>query len=238
MLKSNSIGNRVRLVALPLFCLALLCVTFVPSARADEWNKKTIFTFTGDVQVPGKVLPAGTYVFKLLDSQSNRHIVQVFDKDEKHLITTILAVPDYRLEARGHTVIRFDERMASQPQAVKEWFYPGDLFGQEFVYPKGEALQVAQVNTTTTTEVAQLEPAPAPAPEVAPEPAGKEETPEPAPFVEQEQTPQAEKPAETTPAEPIKQPENMPKTGSELPLIALSGLFALGSAGLLSLRRR
>src|SRR5437870_3039756 len=129
MLKPNTLCNGLRLMALPLLCVALLCVTFVPSARADEWNKKTIMTFSDSVQIPGKVLPAGTYVFKLMNSDSNRHIVQVFDKDERHLITTVLAIPDYRLEPKGHTVIRFDERASTQPQAVKEWFYPGDLFG-------------------------------------------------------------------------------------------------------------
>jgi hypothetical protein len=96
-------------------------------------------TFTQPVQVPGVVLPAGTYVFKLLDSVSARNIVQVFDKDEKYLFATIIAVPDYRLEPTGDTKVYFEDRAAGAPEALKAWFYPGDSYGQEFVYPQTSA---------------------------------------------------------------------------------------------------
>src|ERR1700730_3742746 len=70
---------------------------WAPPASADQSDKKTVFTFSAPVEIPGKVLPAGTYVFKLLDSTSNRDIVQVWDKDEQHLIATMLALPDYSM---------------------------------------------------------------------------------------------------------------------------------------------
>jgi len=84
-----------------VFCLlavTLLGATVLPSARADEWNKKTVVTFSQAVEVPGKVLPAGTYTFHLLDSPSDRHIVQIFNADGSQIITTILAINNYRLE--------------------------------------------------------------------------------------------------------------------------------------------
>ena len=115
-----------------------------PQIQGDEFDKKTILTFSAPVEVPGRVLPAGTYVFKLLDSQSDRHIVQIYNKDENQLIATVLAVPDERLEPRGKTVISFDERPSGSPEALRAWFYPGNTIGQEFVYPHSRAKEIAK----------------------------------------------------------------------------------------------
>lgn len=121
-----------------------LGVVFTPTASADEWNKKTTLTFSGPVEIPGKVLPAGSYVFKLLDSNSNRNIVQVFNQDETQLIATIMGLPDYRLNPTGHTVINFEETPAGNPEAIRDWFYPGALSGVQFVYPHHEAMEIAR----------------------------------------------------------------------------------------------
>ena len=118
------------------FATLLASSSVLPSAKADEWNKKTVVTFNVPVEVPGKVLPEGTYVFKLADSQSDREIVQIFTQDERELITTTLAIPVYRRETTGDTVITFEERPSGSPEAVKRWFYPGDNYGFEFMYPK------------------------------------------------------------------------------------------------------
>src|SRR5216683_5505844 len=123
---------------------AALTMLLAPGARADEWNKKTILTFSGPVQIPGATLPAGSYVFKLADIPSNRHVVQVFDKDEKKIYTTMLAIPNERPEPTDKPVILFAERAAGSPQAVKVWFYPGDRVGNEFVYPKSQAMRIAK----------------------------------------------------------------------------------------------
>jgi len=125
-------------------CAAALAACLVPGARADEWNKKTILTFSGPVQIPGVTLAAGTYVFKLADLASNRHVVQVFDKDEKKIYGTILAIPDQKLEPSDKPVVMFAERPAGTPQAVKAWFYPGETIGNEFVYPKDQAVKIAR----------------------------------------------------------------------------------------------
>ena len=127
-------------------CAAMLTVLAAPGVRADEWNKKTILTFSGPVQIPGATLPAGSYVFKLADLAGNRHVVQVFDKDEKKIIATLLAIPNDRLDASDEPVVLFSERPAGSPQAVKVWFYPGNRIGNEFVYPKSMAMKIAKAN--------------------------------------------------------------------------------------------
>src|SRR4029077_1304896 len=115
------------------------------------WTRETVVTFSGPVEVPGvgaQTLPAGTYVFKILDSQSDRHIVQIFNKDKTHVFTTILAIPNYRLHATDKTVITFRERPAGEPEALRAWFYPGREWGEEFVYEKPRAIELAKETNT------------------------------------------------------------------------------------------
>src|SRR2546429_566595 len=100
-----------------LCCAAAITAMLAPAARGDEWNKKTILTFSGPVQIPGATLPTGSYVFKLADIPGNRHVVQVFDKDEKKLYTTLLAIPNQRLEPSDKPVILFSERASGSAQA-------------------------------------------------------------------------------------------------------------------------
>jgi len=103
------------------------------TAAADEWDKRTILTFSQAVEVPGKVLPAGTYVFQLADSPSSRHIVQVFDQRGR-ILATMLTLPTDRPTATDDTRITFEEQPAGTPSPVKKWFYPGELGGEEFIY--------------------------------------------------------------------------------------------------------
>ncbi len=117
-----------------MICLMLLGIFFVPKGRADESDKKTIVTVKGSIQVPGKVLPAGTYVLKLLDPNDTT-LVSVFNADETHLITTVQGIPDSRLEIADKLILQFEERSSGQPEALKAWFYPGYSSGVEFVYP-------------------------------------------------------------------------------------------------------
>ena len=135
-------------------CIAFLSAVLTPSAQADAWDRKTTITFSGPVEIPGVhlagwgVLPAGTYVFKILNSLSDRHIVQIFDKGETTVYATILAIPNYRLKATDQTVITFRERPAGQPEALRAWFYPGRNSGEEFVYPKAKAMELAKATNT------------------------------------------------------------------------------------------
>jgi hypothetical protein len=127
------------------FCLVLLCLLAEPSTmKADVEDRATKLTFSEPVEVPGRVLAAGTYWFTLADSDSERHIVEVWNADRTQLVTTILAVPDYRQHPTGKTVIHFEERPSGQPEAIHSWFYPGANYGEEFVYPKARATQLAK----------------------------------------------------------------------------------------------
>ncbi len=116
--------------------ILLAGAAILPQVKADEWNKETMVTFSAPVAVPGQVLAPGRYVLKLADSQSDRHIVQIFTEEPRELVATILAIPAYRLKPSDDTLITFEERPTGSPEAVKRWFYPGDLDGVAFVYPE------------------------------------------------------------------------------------------------------
>src|ERR1041384_481967 len=141
-------------------CFVAALGALAPNVKADEWNRETVITFSGPVEIPGVhlagwgVLPAGTYVFKILDSQSDRHIVQIFNKDETTIYATILAIPNYRLKATDKTVMTFRERPAGEPEALRAWFYPGRNWGEEFVYPKAKAVALAKITNTPVLFVA------------------------------------------------------------------------------------
>jgi hypothetical protein len=212
----------------------------LPLAKADEWNQKTVFTFSGPVEIPGKVLPAGTYVFKLEDSQSDRNIVQVFSKNEQHLYGTFLAIPDYRLKPTGKVIISFEERKAGSPEAVKAWFYPGDNFGHQFVYPKKRAVELASANNSAVPsmpdEMTANTTQPAPTMQ-APSVTAMKQTPLKAQKPTQEEAEITEvfmppPPAQNTPA-PAPAGNTLPHTASLLPLISLLGLLSLGTAAAL-----
>jgi len=222
--------------------MALMSAMFTPNASADAWNRKSVITFSGPVEIPPVhlkgwgVLPAGTYVFKIFDSQSDRHIVQIFSEDEKTVYATILAIPNYRLKATDKTVITFRERPAGQPEALRAWFYPGRNWGEEFVYPKAKAVEIAKfTNTPVLFTPAELplevaspvrsvdEPVVADlrrAPVMAIRPSGEE--------VQLAQVVTAPPPQELEPTEMAQ--SRLPATGSPLPLVALFGLLALGAA--------
>jgi hypothetical protein len=225
-----------------VFCLALLGATFSPSAKADAWDRETRVTFSGPVEIPAVhqpgwgVLPAGTYMFKVMESASNRHIVRITSEDGLTVYATILAIPNLRLKATDETVITFRERPAGQPAALRAWFYPGRQFGEEFVYPKAQAIELARSTSTPVLEMpatVKVEAAKPEEPQIAAElkrapvtavePSGKE--------VELAQAVTPPPAAETLVAQsaPAAEP-TLPKSASPLPLIALLGLLALGGA--------
>ncbi len=134
-------ARRSLLVSL---CLALFCTLCAPRLRADQWNQATKVTFNDSIEVPGKVLTAGTYWFTLLNDDPDRNIVQIWNAHRSELLATILTVPDYRLQPKGRTVIKFEERPSSRPEALEAWFYPGESYGHEFVYPEARAKELAK----------------------------------------------------------------------------------------------
>jgi hypothetical protein len=123
----------VKIVQLAV-CVLVLGAILSPAIKADGWDKKTVVTFAEAVEIPGQVLPAGTYVFKLANSISDRHIVQIWTGDESELLATLLTIRDQRAGAQNKPIFEFDERPGDSPMAIRAWFYPGDTSGQQFLY--------------------------------------------------------------------------------------------------------
>jgi hypothetical protein len=221
--------SKMQTTTMLLVCLSALAL--MPAANASEWNQRTVFTFSGPVEIPGQILPAGTYVFKLADSSSNRHIVQVFNKEENHVFATFLAIPDYRLHPSDKTIVKFAERPAGSPEAIKGWFYPGRNYGHEFVYPKTEAVALAEANDTPVPSIPVSVTLNRPALlEMdmsflkAERPTGEEVELRDAFAIDAAQ-------ASSEPTEqPAELPAQLPKTGTSLPLVGLLGLLSLGTA--------
>jgi len=213
-------------------------------AQADQWDKKTILTVNQPIQITDTYLEPGTYVLKLLDSSSDRHIVQIYNRDQNHLINTVMAIPNYRLEPTGNSRFMFWETPPGTARAMRAWFYPGDNFGQEFRYPK-QLRQLASVTTVETKTRVEEAPAPVAEPAPAPEPEPQAVVQEPARVEEhaQEEVIIAQNTPPPPPAEPAPAPaaapapEELPKTATPYPVIGLAGLFSLGLYGLLRLKR-
>jgi hypothetical protein len=125
---------RLKRTLVAIVAVFLAGVAVPKSAAADEWNERTFVTFSQVVEVSGTVLPAGTYVFQLADSQSARHVVQVFDQ-HGNILTTVLTIPTARRKSTNDTKMAFEENTAGSPHPLRAWFYPGRLDGEEFVRP-------------------------------------------------------------------------------------------------------
>lgn len=204
-------------------CLVALCAVAAPSAMmADESDKATKLTFSEPVEVPGKVLPAGTYWFTLADSESDRNLVQIWNADRTRLVATVLAVPDYRMRPAGRAVIHFEERPSDSPEAIHSWFYPGDNVGQEFVYPKTRATQLAKQTSRPVLSMPN---------EQASSTAQSKQVPVKAVTPSGEEIEISEVVA-THPVIPQEAAaSSLPQTASSLPLLGLLGMLSL-AAGL------
>jgi len=216
-------------------CLMLFCALSVPNTMADEWNQATKLTFSQPVEVPGTVLPAGTYWFTLMNDDADRNIVQIWGANRMHLIATILAVPDYRLQPKGRTVIKFAERPHDQPEALRAWFYPGDNYGHEFVYPETRATELAKrvgspVLSMPNEEASNIT-KPAKSAKEASVVAMKE-----APVKAVKPNGQQVEMAEVVQPKPMtaaqeSSTKQLPKTASSMPLWGFLGLLSLAGAG-------
>ena len=227
-----SIRKQSACVVLPVVAFVALAVLFISAspASAQFASKKTTVTFNEPVEIPGvnaQVLPAGVYVFRLLDSLSDRHIVQVFSKDESHIYATILTIPNYRLRATDKTVMTFAERAAGDPPAMRAWFYPGDNWGQEFVYPKKRALELAKLTNLPILYIPD---------ELAPNLVAPVKTADDAPVVALKNVPlRAVRPSgddadiATVIEAPPQLVAGLPKTASTLPAFFLMGLVLMAA---------
>jgi hypothetical protein len=219
--------KRFKFVAM-ICCFVFLALAITPRVTAQTFNNKTVMTFSEPFEVPGvdaQILPAGTYVFTLVDSLSDRNIVRITNADGTHVFTTILAIDNVRLKPTDKTVLSFKERGEGQPEAIKAWFYPGRAWGQEFVYSKKRAIELAKIvnepvlampiETTEAVPVETLKTVPV----AAIQPTGEE-----VPVAAVVQAPPA---AVATPPQSTLVAQALPKTASSLPVFALAGLLSL-----------
>ena len=133
------------MLKLRVFCgVAMLAACLAPAAHADEWSKLTYFTFNAPVEMPGIVLPAGTYKFELADPDNSRRVVRVSDKEGGKVHGTFLSISNQKMDPAAKPLVMFKEAPAGAPEAVKAWFYPGEATGYEFVYPHDQALKIAK----------------------------------------------------------------------------------------------
>jgi len=243
-------------------CAGALAVLDASGAQAQGSNERlkvTYLTFSAPVEVPGASLPAGKYLFKMADTLGSSHAVQIFSADGKKIYTTFLAIPNQMTEAPDKTVVLFDERPAGAPQAVKVWYYPGNSTGEEFVYPRKQAIKIAKANHTpvlsspdgsspnSNTKVARVDETGRVAGEDANQAAAADNQNQAAPAANQvarAQEPAA--PSVNTPRTPVvgtagqtatprRRATTLPRTASNLSLFALLGGLSLLAA--LGLRR-
>jgi hypothetical protein len=219
--------KKIERIMVAAFCLAVVWLVTAPAVHADDWDKATRITVNQPFEIPGMMLPAGTYIVKIVDLAGERHVVRFLSEDESKVYATLIGIPDFRLEPTDKTAITFYESEVNQPRALHNWFYPGHQYGIEFAYPKKQAVAIA--TAVEEPVIAFKEPEPAVTveelleePLVAVTPGGEE--------IEV-----AEVYPEST---PIPEPEldvealakELPRTATPFPVIGLVGLIAAGAA--------
>jgi hypothetical protein len=145
--KEEKIMNIKKAFKVLGFLLAFVIV--LPAARADERNQSIKITFSQPVQIPGRVLPAGTYWFVLPDDITQRHQVRIFDAGRTMLYVTLFTIDSDRPQPTDKTAVTLAQRGSAQPQAIVSWFYPGNTIGHEFLYPKQMRKELAKDKQNT-----------------------------------------------------------------------------------------
>jgi hypothetical protein len=130
--------------------LWLALATCAPLSHSAEAPKQTSFVNNESMEVPGMMLGPGRYVLRLIEPATERNVLQIFEVvqlwtgDESRVLTTLLTMPNYDLPTTDKTVFAFFERGPKQAKALRLWFAPGRNYGQEFVYPKAQAVELAK----------------------------------------------------------------------------------------------
>jgi hypothetical protein len=227
-------SKKIKLTLLLAFSLAaVLCISPL-SVYGDDWDKATKITVNHPFEVPGLILPAGTYMFKIMDLQGERHAVRISNEDETAVYATLLAFPDWRLETTDETVVTFYEAEKGRVPALHRWFYPGHQGGVEFAYPEKPPMEFAALAEEPAVPTAPPEPPPVFREKPKPEPIVEEAIPE----VPIEVEPEAVTPTVEPAPEPEPEPVPLPKTGTPFPLIGLIGLLSAVTASGLGLIRK
>jgi LPXTG-motif cell wall-anchored protein len=240
-----------------VYAAATVALLVPAIASAQPANKRTLFTFTGPVDMPGVALPAGEYEFRLADPDTNRSVVQVRSRDGKKSYGLFLTHNAQRVNPARDAEVRFMEAGAAAPPAVRTWWYPGESIGYEFVYPKQQARRLAErtrQNILTTRNETTTTPARETTNDdlVRISPAGSE-TPVNESQAENTPTGRAQSgqhgdddAAATTPsprstlapaATVARARTQLPQTASDTPLVAMIGMLLLAAAAIMHLRR-
>ncbi len=227
-----------------IFLGSLICVSLLmlaPGTKAGEWDEETHVTFSGPVEIPGHVLPAGTYVFKLLpDEVASRNVVQVTNADQSRVIALELSIPRYRTGSIDNSLFVLEERDPNTPQAIQAWYYPGHSDGHQFIY-RGNAMPVAATASSTPTPAATTPnavegSAPAASNETNVTEPAAEATAQSAQNTDQNQnaqsqtTPNASSTAPAASTDQTQTNQDLPKSASSTPLVALIGMLLVGGA--------
>jgi hypothetical protein len=147
--------KRIGVSTIAAYCTLLVAAG--PNAFGDDHDKKTDVTITEPTQVPGAVLQPGTYMFILLNSSSDRHIVEIKSEDGKHLYSMSFATAASRTVRTGKVILTYYEMPAGSPPALRQWFWPGDFEGQELLYPKNEAASISAASHHKVPELTDEE---------------------------------------------------------------------------------
>jgi hypothetical protein len=126
---------------------------FAPNLKASGWDKRTNVTINHAIEVDGIVLPAGSYVLKLVNPPS-RYVVEILNADETRVITTVIPNRTYRLAPAVNSELNFYEAESGQTPALHTWFYPGDSTGFEFRAGHGTPTIEAAQGASTTAPIA------------------------------------------------------------------------------------
>lgn len=238
----------------PAVLAALMFGNAAPT-RGQTADYQTYFTFSGPVTLPGVTLPAGKYLFRLADPSTSRKVINVLTADGKKSVAMLTSIPNRMARAPKDPEVRFMEVSGNTPPPIKTWWYPGNDTGYEFIYPRGQALELAKVVDepvlTTSADTREFETAdlarvgatdasaPAPVNETPTpaEPTGRAQRGEMPSASPQTETRTAQ--ADTRPVQPETQiaRTELPQTATTNPLVALLGGMAL-LAGVGLLRRR
>jgi hypothetical protein len=261
-----------RVFGLACAVAVFVCLMAAP-VSAQPLDKRTLFTFSGPVTLPGVTLPAGQYLFRLADPNSSSKVVQVLNADGTKPYGLFFTISAERLEPASSPEVRFMETASGTPAAIRTWWYPGERRGYEFIFPKEQARRLAmgasqpvlttdaQTTTTEQTNTAELSRVGSSGQETdvsasaAPTAAAPTGTTQegtiassslsiaapsipaignaPAPSTASAQTPAVATGSTTSSAQPSSTQAartQLPRTASQLPLVAMVGTIALLSA--------
>ena|ERR1700731_1057496 len=140
---------RVSKVSMLAGFIIAFTLIFELAAHADEMNQMARFTFSQPVQVPGRVLAAGTYEFELANTGSSLNVVRILNATGTEVLATYETIPTDRTGDNEPIALTLAEPTDGQPATIVSWFYPGIETGHQFVYSKRAQKELAQDTKAT-----------------------------------------------------------------------------------------